>query len=124
MLTTLGRFKIRNFLFFNYFGFFGRVFFVRKLLSGFFIYTNFNRGLYGFIFTIFLGSFFLFMQFLEYYEAVFTFKDNVLFSSFFSLTGLHGLHVTIGLIFIIICFLRFLRYHFTDAQHLGFLFAI
>lgn len=39
------------------------------------------------------------------------------------ITGLHGFHVIIGTVFIIVCFGRFWRCHFTRQHHLGFEFA-
>jgi cytochrome c oxidase subunit 3 len=40
------------------------------------------------------------------------------------ITGLHGFHVIIGTIFIIVGYTRFLNYHFLSSQHLGFEFAV
>jgi heme/copper-type cytochrome/quinol oxidase subunit 3 len=40
------------------------------------------------------------------------------------LTGLHGMHVIIGVSFIFICFIRLLKQHFTVRHYLGFVFAI
>jgi heme/copper-type cytochrome/quinol oxidase subunit 3 len=39
-------------------------------------------------------------------------------------TGLHGLHVLVGLIFLIVCYLRFFFYHFTSKHHIGYELAI
>jgi cytochrome c oxidase subunit 3 len=39
------------------------------------------------------------------------------------LTGLHGMHVFVGVTFLAICFVRYLYNHFTNVHHLGFLFA-
>eukprot|EP01130_Rhizamoeba_saxonica_P015608 TRINITY_DN704_c0_g2_i1.p1 TRINITY_DN704_c0_g2~~TRINITY_DN704_c0_g2_i1.p1 ORF type:complete len:261 (+),score=1.15 TRINITY_DN704_c0_g2_i1:730-1512(+) len=89
-----------------------------------FKYFRDNDAWWGFVWTIFFGTFFLTMQVLEYINAPFTFSDSVVGSTFYCLTGLHGLHVSVGLLFIIICFIRFVRYHFTAKRHLGFIFAI
>jgi heme/copper-type cytochrome/quinol oxidase subunit 3 len=59
----------------------------------------------GFILTIFLGFFFIFLQGLEYYESTFNLQDGIYPSVFFLLTGLHGCHVIIGAFFFIILFL-------------------
>jgi cytochrome c oxidase subunit 3 len=40
------------------------------------------------------------------------------------LTGFHGAHVFVGSIFLIICFLRQVSYHFLAKQHIGFECAI
>lgn len=51
-------------------------------------------------FTIFYGSSFLFFQFFEYLTASFTINDSVYASNLFLLSGFHGLHVFIGLLFL------------------------
>lgn len=76
------------------------------------------------IITISLGSFFLLLQIMEYYESYFSFNDSVYGSVFFMLTGLHGFHVLVGVTFIGVCFIRYLNKHFTPKHHIGFLFAI
>jgi heme/copper-type cytochrome/quinol oxidase subunit 3 len=58
----------------------------------------------GFILTIFLGFFFIFLQGLEYYESTFNLQDGIYPSVFFLLTGLHGCHVIIGAFFLLFCF--------------------
>ncbi len=49
------------------------------------------------VLTIVLGSAFLGLQALEYMEIGFTPATNAMGSTFFSLTGLHGAHVFIGI---------------------------
>ena len=78
----------------------------------------------GFALTILFGSVFLFHQVLEYFLCPFNIADGVLGSSFFALTGLHGLHVFIGICFLIICYIRTRFSHFTLSFHLGLLFSI
>ena len=41
-------------------------------------------------------------------------------STFFMLTGFHGLHVTIGAIMLTVVWLRVLRGHFTPEKHFAF----
>jgi len=60
----------------------------------------------------------------EYYEAFFNFSDSVYSSTFYCLTGLHGLHVLVGASFIAICFIRLLKRHFITNHYLGFIFAV
>lgn len=60
----------------------------------------------------------------EYYEASFDISDSVYGSTFYSLTGLHGLHVIIGALFITICFIRLLKRHYLTNHYLGFIFAV
>jgi heme/copper-type cytochrome/quinol oxidase subunit 3 len=87
------------------------------------IVGRYKQVYYGFITTLFLAVIFTLLQIGEYLNAPFNITDSVYGSSFFSLTGLHGLHVIIGSIFIFICFIRFLNFHFTTKHHLGFEFA-
>ena len=57
--------------------------------------------------TIILGLTFLLCQGIEYkYGITFHWKENVYASSFFVTTGFHGLHVTIGTIFLLFCLVR------------------
>jgi len=53
--------------------------------------------------TILLGIFFLGCQAFEYYYAGFTFQDTVYGGTFYILTGLHGMHVLVGTVFLIVC---------------------
>jgi heme/copper-type cytochrome/quinol oxidase subunit 3 len=87
------------------------------------IVGKYNQVYYSFIVTLFLAVIFTILQIGEYLDAPFNISDSVYGSSFFSLTGLHGLHVIVGSIFIFVCFFRFLNYHFTAKHHLGFEFA-
>jgi heme/copper-type cytochrome/quinol oxidase subunit 3 len=72
------------------------------------------RGLKGWLFiTLLLGATFLFGQGREYVRLIrenITVSGSVFGTSFFTLTGFHGLHVFIGLIILsIILLLAFLR---------------
>jgi cytochrome c oxidase subunit 3 len=78
----------------------------------------------GFLVTIFLGWFFLALQVMEYYESFFNYNDSSYSCAFFMLTGLHGMHVFVGVVFLFVCFLRYIRGHFTKQHHLGFEFAV
>jgi cytochrome c oxidase subunit 3 len=84
---------------------------------------KYNGVLNGFIVTLLLAVLFTALQVWEYFNAPFNFTDSVYGSAFYSLTGLHGLHVIIGSVFIFVCFIRFLNAHFTVKHHLGFEFA-
>lgn len=70
--------------------------------------------------TLFLGVSFLGGQALEYYEFIieegFTLTSGVFGSAFFGLTGLHGLHVTLGIILIAIVFFRALLGQYSSAR--------
>jgi cytochrome c oxidase subunit 3 len=81
--------------------------------------------------TILFGSFFLSIQISEYYELMFGrhyppgisptahFRPDVsLFAScFFTMTGFHGLHVTGGVITLILIFIQTLRGVFTQTHY-------
>ena len=74
--------------------------------------------------TILLGATFMGLQAYEYYE-VYTILGLKLTSgaygtTFFMLTGFHGLHVTIGTIMLIIMLCRCLKGHFTAKKHFAF----
>ena len=77
----------------------------------------------GLILTIILGAIFTCVQFYEYAQAPFAFKNSIFGATFFMATGFHGFHVLIGTLFLIVCTLRANKGHFTPQQHLGFEFA-
>lgn len=74
--------------------------------------------------TIALGIAFLYFQGTEYTEAYqhlgLTLGSGVYGSTFFMLTGFHGLHVTIGTIMLIVILLRSLKGHFRADDCFGF----
>jgi cytochrome c oxidase subunit 3 len=55
---------------------------------------------------------------------MFTFADSVYGSVFFASTGLHGLHIIIGTIFLSVGFIRIILYHLTVHHHAGYEAAI
>ena len=74
--------------------------------------------------TFLLGFTFVGFQAHEYGEA---YKDlglrlstGIYGSTFFMLTGFHGLHVTVGAIMLLVVWLRVLRGHFTPRKHFAF----
>ena len=85
---------------------------------------NFKNCIDGVLTAIFLGLIFIILQSIEYYEADYSIIDGVYGSVFYMLTGLHGSHVIIGIIFLIICFLRLISNHFTTQHYMGLIFAI
>ena len=78
----------------------------------------------GMIATIALGCMFLRLQAGEYIEAYtklnLTLHSGVYGSTFFMLTGFHGLHVTLGTLMLIIITIRLAVGHFTPDHHFGF----
>jgi heme/copper-type cytochrome/quinol oxidase subunit 3 len=87
-------------------------------------YTRDDYLLGNFNSTLALGLLFLFMQFREYLGASFSISDGVYGSVFYLLTGLHGFHVLVGLVFLFVCYVRVFFCHFTQSHHLGFEFAV
>lgn len=80
--------------------------------------------LIGMSFTILLGILFLSLQAYEYHEAYtdynLTLDAGIYGTTFFMLTGFHGLHVTIGTIMLIVILIRCARRHFTPEKHFAF----
>jgi cytochrome c oxidase subunit III len=77
-----------------------------------------KRGLsIGLGLTILLGATFLSIQFYEYTHSTFGPGSGAFGSSFFTLTGFHGAHVTAGVLFLTVCFIRSLRGDFTAKRH-------
>nr|AFP72283.1 cytochrome oxidase subunit 3 [Agaricus bisporus var. bisporus H97] len=78
----------------------------------------------GGIFTILLAIIFTALQYAEYLEAPFTMADGVFGSTFFASTGLHGIHVIIGTIFLLVGLIRIINYQLTTKHHFGLEAAI
>ena len=74
--------------------------------------------------TFLLGFTFLGVQAHEYGEAYrehgLQLGTGIYGSTFFMLTGFHGLHVTVGAIMLVVIWLRCLKGHFTPRQHFAF----
>lgn len=81
---------------------------------------NRNKSLLSLGLTIFLGSFFTFLQLIEYFETNFAISDGIYGSIFFLSTGFHGFHVVIGTTFLLVCLFRLYNHHFTTQHHFGF----
>lgn len=78
----------------------------------------------GNVITIVLALIFTALQVVEYKDCSFTISDSVFGSSFFCATGLHGIHVALGTIFISVAFIRIVLYHLTTKHHVGYEFSI
>ncbi|UCG73698.1 MAG: cytochrome c oxidase subunit 3 [Chromatiales bacterium] len=74
--------------------------------------------------TFLLGFIFMGFQAYEYIHAYqelnLTMNSGIYGSTFFMLTGFHGMHVTIGAIMLVVIWLRCLRGHFTAKHHFAF----
>jgi cytochrome c oxidase subunit III len=73
----------------------------------------------GMLTTFLLGCAFLFIQINEYANIGFAPQDQAQATIFYSLTGLHGAHVLIGLTLLLIVTIRAFRGHFTPEEHRG-----
>jgi len=79
-----------------------------------------RRGaILGTLLTIIFAIIFTALQYYEYSESSFTMSDSVYGTVFYASTGLHGLHVIIGTLFILVGFVRIINYHLTDTHHQG-----
>ena len=80
-----------------------------------------NWGLFA---TFALGFIFMGVQAYEYVHLYndlnLTLATGIYGSTFFMLTGFHGLHVTLGAIMLVVIWLRCLKGHFTPERHFAF----
>ena len=76
------------------------------------------------LFTVLLGAIFLGCQAHEYSHAWMhmglTLASGVYGSTFYMMTGFHGLHVFIGALMLLVTLVRVLRGHFTPDHHFAF----
>jgi cytochrome c oxidase subunit III len=74
--------------------------------------------------TVALGAVFLYLQAHEYIEAYtelnLTLGSGIYGSTFFMLTGFHGMHVTLGTLMLAIITARLISGHFKPDSHFGF----
>jgi cytochrome c oxidase subunit 3 len=85
-----------------------------------------NRGqlIIGLLATVALGFLFLGLQVYEYrhaYEALnLTLGSGIYGTTFYMLTGFHGLHVTLGATMLLVILIRSMKGHFTNEHHFAF----
>lgn len=86
--------------------------------------NNRTKLIIGTTITILLGALFLYLQSSEYIKAYhelgLTLGSGIYGSTFFMLTGFHGLHVTLGGLMILIVLIRIIKGHFTPKKHFAF----
>ncbi len=74
--------------------------------------------------TVALGAIFLYCQVVEYIHAYkelnLTLGSGVYGSTFFMLTGFHGMHVTLGTLMLFVITCRLMKGHFKPDSHFGF----
>ena len=84
---------------------------------------NRRNFIMGLAVTLLLGIVFIGGQVLEYYEFIvregFTLESGIFASAFFGLTGLHGLHVTLGAVILGIVFVRGLFGQYSAERHVS-----
>ncbi|MBA3807398.1 MAG: heme-copper oxidase subunit III [Solirubrobacterales bacterium] len=73
----------------------------------------------GMLTTFLLGCSFLFIQINEYANIGFAPQDAAQQTIFYSLTGLHGAHVFIGLLLLLFVTIRAFRGHYSPEEHRG-----
>jgi cytochrome c oxidase subunit 3 len=71
------------------------------------------------VLTFLMGLTFLLTQAIEYARVGFAPHDNAFTTIFFSLTGLHGAHVFVGLTLLLFTTIRAFRGHYSAAHHHG-----
>ncbi len=73
--------------------------------------------------TVVLGIVFVYFQAYEYVHAYqdlgLTLGSGIYGSTFFMLTGFHGMHVTLGAIMLLVIAIRCMRGHFSAKHHFG-----
>ncbi len=77
----------------------------------------------GLFLTVALGFLFVFLQGVEYVEAYhegMKLNSGIYGSTFFMLTGFHGMHVTLGAIMLTVMLFRAICGHFTPERHFAF----
>ena len=78
----------------------------------------------GLMATVALGFLFLGLQAYEYihayHELNLTLGSGIYGSTFFMLTGFHGLHVTLGATMLFVIMIRSMKGHFSDEHHFAF----
>jgi cytochrome c oxidase subunit 3 len=84
---------------------------------------NRRNFILGLAVTLLLGIVFIGGQVLEYYEFIvregFTLTSGIYASAFFGLTGLHGLHVSLGAVILGIVFVRGLFGQYSAERHVS-----
>jgi cytochrome c oxidase subunit 3 len=73
----------------------------------------------GMVLTFLLGLTFLLTQVIEYHRIGFNTSDGAFAATFFGLTGLHGVHVFVGLTILLAMTIRSFRGHFSPEHHHG-----
>ncbi len=78
------------------------------------------QAIIALILTVILALIFTGLQVFEYQEASFNIADGIYGSTFYMATGFHGFHVIIGTLFLAVCLVRLIKFHFTTTHHFAF----
>nr|QVY57862.1 cytochrome c oxidase subunit 3 [Trissolcus japonicus] len=84
------------------------------------IMKNFKNTNWMMILTIMFGLMFTFIQNFEYSNSMFSIFSSSYGTTFFMMTGFHGIHVLIGTIFIFVSYKRLMKNQFSNMHHIGF----
>jgi cytochrome c oxidase subunit III len=71
------------------------------------------------VLTIGLGISFLLGQAYEYHNAAITWAGSTMGASFFTLTGMHGFHVFIGVVYLVALMVQANRGVYTPSKYFG-----
>jgi len=86
-----------------------------------------NEAYWWTMITVALGAIFMYCQVTEYIHAMeglnLKLDTGIYGNTFYMLTGLHGLHVTLGALMLFIMAIRIKKGHFTPERHFGFMAA-
>jgi cytochrome c oxidase subunit III len=84
-------------------------------------WKHLNREKFNFwlVLTIALGIAFLLGQGYEYHHAAISWAGSTMGASFFTLTGMHGFHVFVGVIYLIALMVQANRGVYTSSQYFG-----
>lgn len=80
----------------------------------------FTKSLVSLLTTVLLGAYFMYIQYVEYNEASFSMADSVYGSTFFMATGFHGMHVTIGALFLLYVTINLIQGKLLFNHHFSF----
>lgn len=88
------------------------------------IYTDKRLSIQSLIATILMGWAFLSIQYVEYAQGSFCLNDSVYGSVFYMTTGLHGVHVLLGTLFLMAALYRLLEETMLIDHHQHYLASI
>ena len=81
---------------------------------------NYREAIEWLQITVLLGVLFSDLQYMEYVGAGYTIADSVYGSAFYVTTGAHGMHVLVGSMFLLVCWVRLYWGQFSGNHLVGF----